>query len=80
MTKDKGEKIKFSKFCDSYGSNSDGASGGVATLWNTKYIHGTPICHDSNHVAILFKHSRDGFSWILSSVYAPNNKVCRRKF
>ncbi|XP_059076658.1 uncharacterized protein LOC131875936 [Cryptomeria japonica] len=79
MTKDKVEKIKFSKFCESYGSSSDGASGGVATLWNTKFIHGTPIRHDSNHVATLFKHSRDGFSWILSNVHAPNNKVCRRK-
>lgn len=80
MSKDKVEKNKFSKFCESQGSISNGASGGVDTLWNTKFIHGIPIYHDSNHVATLFKHSRDGISWILSNVYAPNNKVCRRKF
>ncbi|XP_059068325.1 uncharacterized protein LOC131858874 [Cryptomeria japonica] len=41
---------------------------------------GVPLCHDGNHVVTLFKHSRDGFSWILSNIYAPNNKVSRRKF
>lgn len=79
-SKEKVEKIKFSKFCESQGSNSDGAFGRDVTLWDSQLIQGTPICHDGNHVATLFKHLRDGFSWVLSNVYAPNNKVCRRKF
>lgn len=80
MPKERVEKIKFFKFCESLGSSSDGASGGVVTLWNSHFIQGVPLCHDGNHVATLFKHSRDGYSWILSNIYVPNNWISRRKF
>ncbi|XP_057853721.1 uncharacterized protein LOC131063795 [Cryptomeria japonica] len=80
MSKERVEKIKFFKFCESQGSSSNGASGGAVTLWNSHFIQGVPFCHDDNHIATLFKHIRDGFSWILFNIYVPNNKVSRRKF
>lgn len=74
------KNFRFYKFCESQGSSSDGASEGVATLWNTHFIQGIPLCDDDNHVATLFKHTRDGFSCILFNTYTPNNKVFRRRF
>lgn len=31
----------------------------------------------SNHIATRFEHLKDGSIWVVSNIYAPNNKVAR---
>lgn len=80
MSKEKIEKMKLFQYYNNQGNNSNGASGGIVTFWNSHTIKGDPILEGTNHIATRFTHIRDNFSWIQVNIYAPNGKGMRKSF
>lgn len=75
------EKLRnlFFKQCGFHYNSVDGASWGIVTFLNPKILNGVTLYVDSNHVATQFHHLKDDKSWILSNIYAPNNKNGMKK-
>lgn len=80
MSKEKVEKIKLFKYGEFCGGSSDGASGGISIFWNLKRVSGELITQDSYLAFIRFYHIGDGTSFLLTNVYAPNNRLGSSKF
>ena len=56
---------------------SDGASGGIATMWNLNSMKGYEIWREKNFVIIHFQSS--SHSWNLINIYAPNSRLGRKE-
>ncbi|XP_059066294.1 uncharacterized protein LOC131857624 [Cryptomeria japonica] len=80
MTKEKVEKIKLFKDGEVLGGSFDGAFGGITIFWNLRQISGEPVKQDSNLAFISIHHIGDGTSFLLTNIYAPNNRLGRSKF
>jgi exonuclease III len=50
---------------------SDGASGGLLVLWNSKLFSGSIRLQESFGVVVDFVSTSDSFSWTLVNVYGP---------
>ena len=72
MLKDKVECLSIFKGGNIFGSEFDGASGGLAVFWINKWIHGELIYQSRNMMNVHFVNSKDNFSWVLTNSYAPN--------
>ncbi|GLJ36798.1 hypothetical protein SUGI_0742270 [Cryptomeria japonica] len=53
-------------------SDVDGASSGIASLWNLVSFNGTLIHSAKNYLIVNMKDLRSHFEWYLINVYAPN--------
>ena len=74
--------LNFSSIVDHTGlafmhSYAEGASGGIATMWNPSSMTGFEVWKDKNVLLTEFQTSRE--SWGLFNIYAPNNKVGRKE-
>lgn len=74
------EKIKLVVFrdCKTHYVDVDEASGGIATFWNPRLLTGKIFSTSPNHIATRFTSLKDGSSWIISNIYAPNGKNARK--
>ena len=57
--------------------SSDGASGGIATMWNLKTMKGYEIRKEKNFVITHFQCNRH--NWNMINIYAPNSRVGRKE-
>ncbi|GLJ59512.1 hypothetical protein SUGI_1511890 [Cryptomeria japonica] len=57
--------------------DSNGASGGIATLWNPNFFEGSLIHFEKNCLFIRMKDLRSPLQWYLVNVYAPNARFPR---
>lgn len=80
MDKDKAERLKVFKNCGMAGSTYEGAFGKIIISWNQKLISGQPLLIDNNIVVVKIHHIQKNFTWVVSNIYAPNNKNQRKKF
>lgn len=80
MSREKVESLKFFKNGNISGGSSEGASGGIATIWNLNTVKGQIIIQESNFSCIKFEHLKDGSSWVLTNIYAPNTLKARNSF
>lgn len=78
MLKDKVEGLLVFWGGKVLGSDSDGASGGMAVYWNDRCINGEFISQNRNMMNIKFSNTKDGSSWVLTNVYDPNSKWGRK--
>ena len=67
-------KIKFRNLMSGEASNSDGASGGLLTLFNTKFFRMESSCNEGNILFCNFFHIPSNDCWFLLNLYAPNNR------
>ncbi|KAH9289722.1 hypothetical protein KI387_033839, partial [Taxus chinensis] len=72
-------KKKFWENSDMAAVDSQGASGGLATLWDKRHYTGMILNASTNHLAIKFHAIENNSEWILSNIYAPNTVSGRRK-
>lgn len=77
MSREKVECLKMFSNGGVSGGSSKGASGGIATFWNNNNVKGEVLIQNNNMACIRFKHLKDGTSWVLTNVYAPNTKAGR---
>lgn len=80
MSKEKFEKIKLFKYGEVCEGSSDGTSGGIAIFWNLKQVSGELVTQDNNLAFIRFNHTGEGTSFLLTNIYAPNNRLGSSKF
>lgn len=80
MSREKVESLKFLKNGNISRGSFEGASRGIATIWNLNTVKGQVIIQESNFSCIKFKHLKDGFSWVLTNIYAPNTLKARNSF
>ena len=78
MLKDKVEGLLVFRGGKVLVSDSDGALGGMAVYWNDICINGEFISWNRNMINIRFSNTKDGSSWVLTNVYAPNSKWGRK--
>ena len=78
MLKDKVEGLLVFQGGKVLGSDFDGALDGMAIYWNDRCINGEFISQNRNMMNIIFFNSKNGSSWVLTNVYAPNSKWGRR--
>ena len=78
MLKDKVESLLVFKGGKIIGNDSYGASGGMVVYQNDKCIAGELISQNKNMMNIRFTNSKDGTTWVLTNVYAPNSKWGRK--
>ena len=73
MKKDSLRNIKFSNMMSGEASDSDGASGGLLTLYKTNLFRVETICNEGNILfyRVFHIHSKD--FWFLLNLYAPKN-------
>lgn len=74
------EKIKLAIFgdCGVHCVDANGSSGGIATLWNPRQLSGKVVLSSPNHIATRLFNLKDGSSWIISNIYAPNGRFARK--
>lgn len=51
---------------------SDGASGGLISIWDDKMVCGEGVIKMQRILAISFRSLGDGFMWALANVYGRN--------
>lgn len=78
IIKDKVEGLLVFKSGKVLGGDVDGASSGMEVFWNDRYISRELISHNRNMMNIRFSNAKDGTSWVLTNVYAPNSKWVRK--
>lgn len=80
MSGSKVEKFKLAIFgdCGVHSVDVDGASGGITTLWNPRLQCGKVVLSSPNHISTRFFNLKDGSSWIISNIYAPNGRSARK--
>ena len=78
MPKDKVEILFFFSSGKKLGSDVDGASSGMAIIWNDKIIHGELLYQSRNMINVIFLNNKDNTSWVQTNVYAPNTKWGRK--
>ncbi len=80
MKSDLVSRISFSKnFCYE-ASDSDGASVGVLTLYNTRVFKLTTLYSSTNALLCKVFHIQSNESWLILNLYAPNTKKERNCF
>lgn len=79
MSKEKIESLHFFSNGRSLGGDAEGASGGIVFMWNCSIIRGV-ISQGNNMASVRFWHIKDGTSWVLTNIYAPNTKWERKSF
>ncbi|KAH9310298.1 hypothetical protein KI387_044703, partial [Taxus chinensis] len=52
--------------------DSQGASGGLHTLWDKRHCTGMVLNASTNHLAIKFHAIENNGEWIVSNIYTPN--------
>ena len=67
-------KIKFSNTMSEEALDSEGASGGLLTLYNTKKFKIHTMHNDDNIFFRKVIHIFSNESWFLLNIYAPNKK------
>lgn len=74
------KKLKLAIFgdCGVHCVDGDGASGGITTLWNLILLCGKVVLSSPNHIATRYFNLKDGSSWIISNIYAPNGRSTRK--
>lgn len=80
MKKDSLAKIKFSNTMSGEASDSEGASGGLLTLFNNKQFRFEIEYNDGNILFCRVFHMYSNESWFLLNLYAPNNKRERKNY
>ena len=80
MKKDSLGKIKFNSTMSGEASDSDGASGGVLTIFNTKIFRVELVFNEGNILLCKVFHYHSNDSWFLLNIYAPNNKRDRNSY
>lgn len=78
MLKEKVEGLPIFRGGKIIGNDSEGASGGMAIFCINKGIQGELISQNRNMMNVRFSNSKDGFTWVLTNVYAPNSKSGRK--
>lgn len=58
---------------------SQGASGGMCIMWCEDEFELLDTLEDQYTLSCMFKSRRDGTEWFVTGVYAPNNRVQRKK-
>ncbi|XP_010252447.1 PREDICTED: uncharacterized protein LOC104594028 [Nelumbo nucifera] len=56
-----------------------GASGGIVTMWNKDVALGMGELIGKYSVSLNFKQQEDGFVWVLTNVYGPNDNRERKE-
>ena len=80
MKKDILGKIKFSSVMCGEASNSNGASGGLLTLFKTKLFRVETIINEGNILFNKVFHFHSNDHWFLLNLYAPNNKREKKSY
>ena len=80
MKKDSLGKIKYSNTMSEEASDSEGASGGLLTLFNNKKFRFETEYNDGNIIFCREFHMYSNESWFLLNIYAPNNKRDRKNY
>lgn len=62
MPKDKVEHLSIFKGGKKFGTDSNGASGGLVIFWHNNWIYGNLIYHSRNLMNVHFVNSKDNFS------------------
>ena len=57
--------------------DSDGASGGIATMWNLNSMKGYEIWKEKNFIITHFQ--MNSHCWKLINIYAPNSRLGRKE-
>lgn len=73
-------KISFSKSMLSEAMDSEGASGGVMILYNSRAFKLFPIFIADNILLCKVTHIHSDDAWFLLNLYAPNSKRERKAF
>ena len=73
-------KLSFSSNMNGEATNSNGAAGGVLTLYNKKAYQLSTIFNEGNAFLCRVFHIYSNDSWFLLNIYAPNFKRDRRNF
>ena len=60
-------------------SDSDGASGGLLTLFKTKIFKVETVFNEGNILFCKVFHIHSNEFWFFLNLYAPNNKNLRKK-
>ena len=80
MKRDLVSRISFSNSFSYEASDSEGASGGVLTLYNSRAFKLTPLFSSSNALLCKVFHFQSNDSWLILNLYAPNTKKERNCF
>ena len=80
MRKDSLGNIKFSSLMSGEASDSDGASGGLLTLFKTKSFRVELVFNEGNILFCKVFHFHTNEFWFLLNIYAPNNKRDRKSY
>ena len=80
MKKDSLGKIKFNNLMSVEASDSKGASGGLLTLFNTKFFRVESVYNEGNILFYKVFHIHSNENWFLLNLYAPNNKRDRNNY
>lgn len=79
MKMEKVEKISFGKGMMNMATDSDGALGGLLTIWKES-LEANIIFDEGNILLINFFNPKDQVRWFLLNLYAPNTKNSKRIF
>ena len=79
MKKDKIEMISFGKRMRNSAMDSEGASGGLLTIWKDS-LGATILYNEGNILLMNFFNPMDQTRWVLLNLYAPNTRNSRRIF
>ena len=80
MKKDLVGKISFGNTMDGEATNSEGASGGLLTLFNNKHFKVTYMYNEGNTLLCKFFHMNSNDSWFLLYLYALDSKRGRKDY
>ena len=61
-------------------SNSEGASGGLLTLFKNKHFRVESIFNEGNSLFCKVYHIQSNENWFLLNLYAPDNKRERKNY
>jgi len=80
MKKDSLRNIKFNNMLSGEVSDSDGAFGGLLTLYKTNLFRVETIFNEGNILFCKVFHIHSKEFWFLLNLYAPNNKRERKSY
>ena len=80
MNKDILGKIKFSNMMSGEALDSEGASGGLLTLFNSKNFRVELVLNEGNIIFCKVHHIQSNENLSLLNLYAPNNKRERKNY
>lgn len=80
MKKDSLKTINFSNLMSGEASDSEGAFGGLLTLFKTNLFRVEIVFNEGNILFCKAFHIHSNEIWFLLNVYAPNNKRDRKSY